>query len=69
MSLGHLLLDYLLDRHSHKCPLCDFVWEHLGDSGGVDWAHRCPKCRAEQFTRYDGPKPPQAFFGIGTYSD
>lgn len=63
-SQRKIVLDFLLDKHSHECPGCGCVWEHLGDSGGIEWAHHCPNCGAEQYTRYAGGKPVDFFFGV-----
>ncbi len=47
------------DWHKHKCPECDWVWEH--DGYGEDLppdAHRCHRCGTGRWLRYYGDQTP-----------
>ncbi len=45
------------DWHKHKCPRCDFVWEHDGENVD-DLDHHCPSCGCGVWMRYRGDDPP-----------
>lgn len=45
-------------RHRHRCPECDFVWEHSDDCYGDQDRHVCPCCGECVFYRYHGTRPP-----------
>lgn len=44
--------------HKHKCDSCKCVWEHEDDCSGVNRAHECPQCGAEQYAKYLGYDAP-----------
>ena len=62
--LAYIMYKIDLDTHKHQCPDCGLIWEHNGDSGGLDWAHRCPHCKAEQYNRYHGKLPAIRWHGL-----
>lgn len=39
-------------KHKHKCPKCDFIWEHTTRQGQRARAHNCPRCGTEQRWKY-----------------
>lgn len=47
------------EEHKHKCPSCNFVWDHnpndMQDDELYARGHRCVKCGTEQREKYFGP--------------
>ena len=50
------------NRHRHKCPKCNTIWEHGGLAVLVYRAHNCPNCGTEE--RYIYHDPALDFFEI-----
>lgn len=67
--LAYIMYKIDLDEHRHRCDVCGLVWEHDGNAGGLDWAHRCPECGIEQYNRYHGNQPAVRFLGPGKDHD
>lgn len=65
LAILNMLLELSNDLHSHRCPRCQYIWEHNDESAGVYLAHCCPMCGTEQFTRYTGLRKPQSWHGFG----
>lgn len=51
-------------KHKHKCPECDTVWEHPDQCFGSEEDHVCPECGCIEtyhpggtFSKYFGDQP------------
>lgn len=44
--------------HRHKCPNCNYIWEHSNNCVGNISAHRCPRCETIEGRKYTGTLPP-----------